>query len=167
MLSQQQGKILVKLAKQIISKDKIIIPDRPFLKLKRGVFVTLMIKNKLRGCMGLPYPTNMLGEAVTSAAKSAAYSDPRFPSITKQELIELEIEVSVLSKPTKTTLKDIKKGDGIILEFKGRSSLFLPQVWEQLPKKEQFLEELAIKAMLAKNDYKQANYQKFSVQIFK
>jgi hypothetical protein len=38
--------------------------------------------------------------------------------------------------------------DGVILEHEGRRATYLPQVWEGLPDKRRFLEELAKKAGL-------------------
>ena len=159
MLTKEQGQILLKIAKQAII-GKTISYDQPFLKQKRGVFVTLTIDNNLRGCIGMPYPTEQLGNAVINAAKSAAYEDPRFPPLSKQEIELTEIEISVLSLPKKCELKDIEKGDGVILESKGQSALFLPQVWETLPNKTEFLEQLSMKAFLPKDEYKIANFQK-------
>lgn len=166
MLTQEQGGLLVKLAKEAV-KGKVNMPNDSFLKEKRGLFVTLTIKGELRGCIGFPYPTTQLGKAVVEAARSAAFKDPRFSPLTEEEFELLDFEVSVLSKPIKCRLKSIKEGDGVILEAKGRSALFLPQVWEDLPDKKLFLEQLSLKAYLPRDAYKTADYQKFSVQVFK
>ena len=166
MLTEKQGKLIVGIARNAIKGDAEI-PDDSFLAEKRGVFVTLTQKGRLRGCIGFPYPTLPLGKAVASAARSAAFNDTRFPPLRKEDFSKVLIEVSVLSQPKKCKLKDIKKGDGVILEKDGRSALFLPQVWEELPDKKVFLEELSMKAYLESDAYKTADYQKFSVQCFK
>jgi len=72
-----------------------------------------------------------------------------------------------LSTPKKCDLEDIKKGDGVIIEKNGRQALFLPQVWEQLPSKEEFLGNLCIKAGLDRDEWrKKVDFYKFSCQIF-
>ena len=105
-----------------------------------GVFVTLnSLKNgekNLRGCIGYPYPTSRLVEAVIDSAINAATQDPRFYSLSLNELGKVVFEVSVLTPPEaievknpKEYLANIKVGeDGLIVEkgiFKG---LLLPQV---------------------------------------
>ncbi|VVB75291.1 Uncharacterised protein [Candidatus Tiddalikarchaeum anstoanum] len=166
MLAQIEGKTLLKIAVNAINKKRGLPKDN-FLKEKKGVFVTLTMKGELRGCIGLPFPVKPLGEAVIEAAESAAYADPRFPPISEDEKKDLVTEVSVLSTPVPVKLEDIKKGDGVILEYGFRNALFLPQVWEELPGKQLFLEQLSIKAGLNPDDYKKANFKKFSVQAFK
>ena len=66
---------------------------------KQGCFVTLKIDEKLRGCIGFPEPVFPLYKSIIESAKSAAFSDPRFLPLKKEELDEVEIEVSVLTKP--------------------------------------------------------------------
>ena len=53
---------------------------------------------------------------------------------------------------------------GIILKKNGRSSTFLPQVWEQLPDKVDFLEHLSMKAGLNKDDWKDAGMEYYEVE---
>ena len=69
------------------------------------MFVTLNVHERgaygLRGCIGLPYPTNPLIYAVMEAAESAAFSDPRFPPVQANELDGLTIEISVLTPPVR------------------------------------------------------------------
>tara|TARA_Y100000310_G_scaffold9084_1_gene9539 strand:+ start:437 stop:961 length:525 start_codon:yes stop_codon:yes gene_type:complete len=171
MYTKQDGLQLLKLARESIerefnNKEPEKLDNEKFNE-KRGVFVTLYENNQLRGCIGFPYPTLSLEEAIKHAAKSAAFSDPRFPELTEQELKDVKIEISVLSKPEKCKLKNIKKGDGVIIGKDNYSSLFLPQVWEQLPTKEEFLGNLCMKAGLDKDEWKKKiNFSKFSVKIF-
>lgn len=134
------------------------------LKEERGVFVTLTINNELRGCIGQVNPTP-LWKGVIEAARSSAFSDPRFMPLSKEEYKQVVIELSILSKPVKTTLKEISKGDGVIINENNHSALFLPQVWDQLPSKEEFLTNLALKAGLS--DYKNALFEKFTVKAWK
>lgn len=165
MLSKKEGEIILKLARDSIN-NKHDIPNLEFLKEKKGVFVTLTLNGELRGCIGLPYAVKELGEAVVEAAMSAAYGDPRFFPVSDSEKKTLKIEVSVLSKPVSASLDEIKHGDGVILSYQGEDALFLPQVWEQLPDKTEFLEQLSLKAGLDREAYKKAGYKKFSVQAF-
>jgi AmmeMemoRadiSam system protein A len=165
MLSSEQGLLLLRIARNAIDNCKDI-PNKLFLREKRGVFVTLTIHGELRGCIGLPYPVRPLGEAVSEAAVSAAYSDPRFNPLTETEKKLVKLEISVLTEPVPCKLTDIKKGDGVILLLGSNSALFLPQVWDELSDKTFFLEQLSMKAGLEKDDYKNASYKRFSVQIF-
>ncbi|GAI55106.1 unnamed protein product, partial [marine sediment metagenome] len=105
MLTLEEGKLLIKLARRTIETylregRKPQAPKVPAkLRESRGVFVTLNKKGELRGCIGHPLPQMPLIDAVIDSAISSATHDPRFPSITPEELPEVEIEVSVLSKP--------------------------------------------------------------------
>jgi AmmeMemoRadiSam system protein B/AmmeMemoRadiSam system protein A len=135
----------------------------------RGCFVTLTKKGNLRGCIGYLEGIKPLFLAVIDNARSAALNDPRFSSVKPAELNNIRVEVSVLtppvgfdySDPTDLLEKLTPGQDGLILT-KGRArSTFLPQVWEQLPDKVEFLERLALKAGLGRNDWKTATYQRY------
>ncbi|MEN3014120.1 MAG: AmmeMemoRadiSam system protein B [Endomicrobiia bacterium] len=149
-ISKESQKILLSLARQAIkeyvSSGKIIEykTDNKELLTPQAVFVTLTKKGHLRGCIGTTFPQYPLYQAVINMAIAAATEDPRFPQVTLEEIEDIKIEISVLS-PLKRVFshKDIKeKLHGVVVRRGGRSGLFLPQVWEQLPKKEQFLSEL-------------------------
>lgn len=113
-------------------------------------------------------------EAIIDNAKSCALRDPRFPQVTPDELDDIKVEVSVLTKPecisysnTDDLLnKIVAFKDGIILKKGFKQSTFLPQVWEQLPDKIEFLEHLAQKAGLGKNEWKTAEYKKYQAIHF-
>jgi AmmeMemoRadiSam system protein A len=135
----------------------------PALNAHRGCFVSLHVRGRLRGCIGTIEPTGSLADAVARNACSAAFSDPRFPAVTADELAGIQIEVSVLTEPRKLEFTDAEdlKGKlipgthGVILCRGGRSAVFLPQVWDQLPDKEKFLENLSIKCGLSKHAWKE------------
>ena len=105
-----------------------------------GVFVTLnqVLKGQktLRGCIGLPYPTTPLVQAVIEAVVSAATQDPRFPPVALEKLDQIAFEVSVLTPPELVTAEKptdypskIKVGqDGLIIENCYHKGLLLPQV---------------------------------------
>ncbi len=137
----------------------------PVLIEKCGVFVTLNEHVKgnrgLRGCIGLPYPTNPLIEAVMQAANSAAFEDPRFPPVQASEMNNLTVEISVLTPPEKleaapSELPDhVKVGrDGLIIGSGWQRGLLLPQVpvewgWSST----EFLTQCCVKAGLPKNSW--------------
>lgn len=143
MLSSEEGLFLVKIARESIktylNEMKVLdIPeDTPkALKEKRGAFVTLYKGGDLRGCIGYPEPTKILVKAVIEVAISAATQDPRFPPVTTDELEDIKVEVSVLTKPQPIPAKKpteypkkIKIGeDGLIVESGFYRGLLLPQV---------------------------------------
>ncbi len=105
---------------------------------KQGCFVTLNINSDLRGCIGFTEPIYPLWEAISNAAKAAAFQDPRFPPLKEDEFKKVKIEVSVLTKPEeiKGKKEDIPKHikigrDGLIIESPMGSGLLLPQVFTE------------------------------------
>ena len=168
---------LIKLVKEAIASEfsgkKIKIPEDKELSEKRGVFVTLTKNGELRGCIGFPYPTMPLGEAIFLAAKSAAFSDPRFPPLNEKEFIEVKVEVSVLSVPkeTRPIPENIRIGeDGLMCEYEGFGGLLLPQVAiEHKMNAEQFLRALCEKAGLPLDSWQKKGFKlwKFQAKIIK
>jgi MEMO1 family protein len=123
----------------------------------RATFVTLKKNDALRGCIGSITAHRPLINDVVANAYAAAFKDPRFPPLQKDELESLTLSISLLGKPegmmfdNETDFVDqIRPGaDGLIIEDQGRRAVFLPQVWEDLPTKPQFLAHLKQKAGLA------------------
>jgi hypothetical protein len=119
-----------------------------------ATFVTLLRDGKLRGCIGSLEAHRPLCEDVAANAVAAAFRDPRFPPVTKEEWLFCALEVSLLSRPKTIRFADeadllaqVRAGeDGIILECAGKRATYLPQVWEGLPQKERFFAELKRKA---------------------
>ena len=95
-------------------------------------------------------------ESVQRNAVQAAFHDPRFPPLTRRELPELDIEVSILSRPKPLVYQDgtdlISKlrvhVDGVVVRKGAAGATFLPQVWQQLPDPQLFLSRLCSKAGL-------------------
>ncbi len=164
-ISAEHGAYLVSLARQAIGEyfanGRKTTPDKSggILSEKRGVFVTLETYpgRELRGCIGYPLPIKELALAVVDSALSAAFEDPRFPPLDKNELGKVVIEVSVLSVPVEIRVKSpdeyprrIKIGrDGLIINYGYSSGLLLPQVpiewnWNET----EFLSHLCEKAGL-------------------
>lgn len=104
----------------------------PVFQEKRGVFVTLRRRGgELRGCIGTFSPDNPLYEAVSEMAVAAAFGDPRFPPVTREELRDLQFEISVLSpmQRVQDPLRQIQLGKhGVYIKKGLRSGTFLPQV---------------------------------------
>ena len=169
-ISDVDGEELVKTARLVITEyltnSKKIKLNQEFEKkfsFDSGVFVTLNKNNGLRGCIGFPLPYKKLSSALMDAAISAATEDSRFPSVKKEELIEITIEVTILTTPTKILVADpmeyvskIKVGrDGLIVKQGYNSGLLLPQVpleygWNE----EEFLNHTCEKAGLPKEEWK-------------
>lgn len=130
--------------------------DAPWLRQNGATFVTLTRDGALRGCIGSLQATRPLGDDVAQNAIAAAFRDPRFPAMSAAEWPGVRVEVSLLSAPKPMRFADeadllsqLRVGeDGVILEADGRRATFLPQVWEGIPDKRQFLRELARKAGL-------------------
>ncbi len=133
---------------------------------KQGAFVTLTRKGDLRGCIGHMAEDTPLSVTVAKMALSAALEDTRFYPVSKEELKDIEIEISVL-----TPMKEIKNyseivigRDGTVIQKGGRSAVFLPQVApEQGWSREEMLEHLCMKAGLPSDAYK-SNCRFFTFQ---
>jgi uncharacterized protein (TIGR00296 family) len=187
-LSLQEGKFIVNLARSAVKTyletgKTVKAPENTPKKLfeRCGVFVTInSLKNgekKLRGCIGYPYPTSPLVEAVIDSAVNAATQDPRFYPLSLSELDKVVFEVSVLTPPEtievenpKEYLAKIKVGeDGLIVEKGIYKGLLLPQVpveWEWC--EEEFLCQCCVKAGLPPDSWltKGTRIYKFQAIIF-
>jgi uncharacterized protein len=124
------------------------------LREPRGVFVTLTVDGRLNGCIGAIQGTEPLGHGVARYAWSAAFADPRLPSLRRDDYERLLIEISVLSRlsplPASSRpdlLGQLRPGlEGLVIAAGARQALFLPAVWEQLPDPDDFLDHLLVKA---------------------
>ena len=137
--SDQEKKAMIATARRAICSALRLEDDgddRPVGILKEkgyGVFVTLHLNGRLRGCIGRFTSDDTLQETIREMAQSAAFHDPRFPSLSKNEVHQIDIEVSVLSPVKKiSSIDEFKLGrDGIYI-IKGRNhGTFLPQVAEE------------------------------------
>ena len=138
---------------------------------KAGVFVTLKKNGSLRGCIGIIQPTDILARNIITSTRNSALNDHRFPPVRREEVDELEIEISVLSPPKKSKLEDIEIGKhGLIIEGRGKSSVYLPQVaTEQGWTFDQWLGSLCNKATLPTKYWtgNEAKFYTFTAQIIK
>ena len=104
-------------------------------------------------------------------AISAAFEDPRFPPLQKEELSLIEIEISVLSPLRKGTVEEVEVGKHGVYLIKGfRRGVLLPQVpveygWD----KKTFLEHVCLKAGLSPDCYKDPDTEiyLFTAEVFK
>lgn len=171
----EKYKPLLKLARESIScelnKKNLIVSDEIKNKFseKGACFVTLTIDEELRGCIGSLDARQELWKDVVENSKNAAFFDPRFNALTNKELPKIRIEISVLSKPQKFGIgkeifDKIDNKMGIILKKGFYSSTFLPQVWEMLPDKTEFLEHLSKKAGLSSNAWKDSELSFYRVE---
>jgi AmmeMemoRadiSam system protein A len=171
MIEDNDKKFLLELARKTINggtKENIISEDEisklpKLLTENRGCFVTLNLNKNLRGCIGYILPIEPLYKAVIDNAFNAAFKDPRFSPVSDNEKNDLHLEISVLTVPAALEYespddllnKITPLKDGVIIKKGFRSSTFLPQVWEQLPDKEEFFSHLCLKAGLKPDEWAQ------------
>ena len=126
----------------------------PELLERRSSFVTLRIRDELRGCIGTLEPSRTLAEDIWRNAYGAAFSDPRFPSLSAEEWGRSDLHISVLTTPAPMDvvsehdlLAQLRPGvDGLILELGAARATFLPAVWEQVDDPALFVRQLKFKA---------------------
>jgi uncharacterized protein (TIGR00296 family) len=182
----EDGELLIKFARENIEyflKNDRKIPVTEEIKEKfmdkYGAFVTLntrgVIDNSLRGCIGYIEPIYSLFEAIHRVSISSAIEDPRFPSVTLEEMENIVIELSILTPPKLIDVNDPEEyvnkivigRDGLIAERGMRRGLLLPQVpvdhgrnWEV----KTFLSHTCSKAYLDPDAWKDLKTKIFSFQ---
>ena len=180
-LTKEQGNQLLHFAREAIS---IYMEKKEYLKVKdpdawllenRATFVTLKIRGKLRGCIGHLHAIQDVHKDVIDNAVAAAFFDSRFSALKKEELDKVHIEISVISPPETLQFKgsedllrklDDKKGVTLIDKLNGLTlSTFLPQVWEEIPDRKEFLSNLCVKAGLPE-DYWEKHTDKLHVEVY-
>ncbi len=180
-LTQAHLRELVEIARKSLKEallgEPFIHTPSPELEEKAGAFVTLEKGGQLRGCIGYIEPIKPLWVAVKENAVNAALNDPRFPPVRPEELPSLDVEVSVLTPPepyhyeSPEELLDFleREKPGVVLSYGPYRAVFLPQVWEQLPEPELFLDELSLKAGLPPEVWREgrANIEVFKALIYK
>lgn len=160
----EKGRILLQIARASIAKalkvnnvDNVMIgKEAHWLGEPGATFITLTENGQLRGCIGSLSARQPLIEDVSSNAVSAALHDTRFEPVTADELKHIRIEVSLLSAlqpiafaSEADALAQLRPGiDGVMLEYGIYRSTFLPQVWDSLPRPQEFMAQLKMKAGL-------------------
>jgi AmmeMemoRadiSam system protein A len=155
-----RGRVLLAVARESLAEafelGGAVDHPEPWLAEPGATFVTLRRSGLLRGCVGSLRAYRPLRDDVRANARAAAFSDTRFPPLTREEFAVVELEVSLLSEPEplaaageREALALLRPGiDGVILDYRGARGTFLPQVWEQLPDPREFLAHLKHKAGL-------------------
>lgn len=166
--SDEQGKILLDLARKTIAarfgrgEEPESSEQHPELQERQAVFVSLKKKGQLRGCIGNLEPVGPLWQAIRDNALNAAFHDYRFSPLTSEELDEIHIDISLLTPAVVLDYADADDllaklcpgADGVILRLGAAKATFLPQVWQQLPRSEDFLGQLCRKAGLDKDAWR-------------
>lgn len=177
MIDKNGQKFLLALSRQtlvdyFVTGEKIYVnrdslPDKDFLE-KRATFVTLTKDKELRGCVGSLKARRALYEDIINNTLLAGFGDARFIPLKEAEISEIKIEISILSEPQvydcakEDLLKHIKSDiHGLIIQQGFNQATYLPQVWQDLPLKEHFLESLCQKAGLDKKSWKDNDTQLF------
>jgi AmmeMemoRadiSam system protein A len=156
------GAVLLQVARAEIAQalglevENTLPQDAAWLAVQGASFVTLTKAGELRGCIGSLEAHRTLIEDVRKNACAAAFDDPRFSPLRREEFDAVSVEVSLLSAPEPLTVETEAEAwarlrphiDGVVLEYDGHRATFLPQVWEQLPNPRQFLQQLKRKAGL-------------------
>ncbi|MCD6560615.1 MAG: AmmeMemoRadiSam system protein A [Deltaproteobacteria bacterium] len=180
-LTEEDGKFLLKVARDTIDRKLAGLEEtgKPDVKLsavfheKRGTFVTLTMHGNLRGCIGHIIPQESLIDGIRENAINSAFKDPRFLPLTRDEWENVKIEVSILTEPRPLTysdvdelLKKLRPGiDGLIIKKGFHQATFLPQVWDQLPEKEEFLGHLCLKAGLDGDAWRKGELEISTYQV--
>jgi hypothetical protein len=141
------------------------------LRQKRGAFVTLHKGDSLRGCIGYIRAQKPLYQTIQEMAQAAAFQDSRFKPVTKEELKDISIEISVLTPLQKINrIEEIAVGThGIYIVKDFHSGLLLPQVaTENSWDRETFLRHTCTKAGLPEDAWRESNAEiyVFSADIF-
>jgi uncharacterized protein len=135
-----------------------------------GVFVTLRRRARLRGCIGQIEAIEPIGQAVARCAMAAALDDPRFDPVRPDEIIEIEIEISAISRLERISLEAIEVGRHGLMVTRGyQRGLLLPQVALEFRwTRDRFLEETCVKGGMEKQAWKDpaARIEAFTAEVF-
>jgi len=160
MTTEQKQKLL-KIARNSLENHFDNVKEQPVTNNseKAATFVTLTKNGQLRGCVGTLLAFETLELSIIHNVLAAAFNDDRFPPLTKSELSTIKIEISILFPQQQINYADsedllnkiIFGQDGISIKYRNQSSTFLPQVWDQISDKKEFLNALCEKAGLPEN----------------
>ena len=181
-LTKEEEKFLLDIARRAIEyyfKTKNILEIKPQelpsekMIQEKATFVTLYIKNVIRGCMGSIEPKRPLSLDVVHNALKAAFADQKFIELKKDELPKIKITISILDNIVKLKAKNSKqilekilpKVHGVIIRNGYQTSTYLPAVWNEL-KKEQFLSELSEKVGLGKDGWKAEGVEIYTYETY-
>ena len=166
-LSQEDGATLLEVARTSVAHGLdhgtplSVVPREyaPALRAPGACFVTLHLREDLRGCTGTLEVRDPLVVDVAYNAHRSAFDDPRFSPLTRAEYADLDYHISVLSPleplpvdSEEDLLRKLRPGiDGLVLHDGTATATFLPAVWQTLPDPKDFVAELKRKAGLPAN----------------
>lgn len=159
-------------AEDVLARTELAeLSSLPLLAQRRGAFVTLTRHRRLRGCIGRVEPDSPLHALIPDVARSAAFSDPRFPPVVASELSSLMVEISLLSSLSPPVrARDILVGrHGVVVAGRGRRGLLLPQVAVEYGwTREEFVQQVCVKAGLARDAWRERGIrlQTFTAEVF-
>ena len=145
MFDTNREQTLLHLARAAIAKDFGFVshdlPRPAWLEEPGATFVTLTLHGQLHGCIGSLEANRPLIDDVRHNAVAAAFQDPRFAPLTKEEFADVIIDVALLSKPElirfsseEDALTQLNPGvDGVTLEYGSNRASFLPHAWAESP----------------------------------
>ena len=179
MLTADQRRKLLQIARDSITsvlerRDIRFVESDVEESLRRpaGAFVTLSTREgHLRGCIGSIHPVAPLFRAVSQSAMNAAFRDPRFSPVSREEWQHLELEISVMGPIERVLCFDeiLVGRDGLIISRGGLAGLLLPQVatehnWDR----ETFLSQTCVKAGLSPVAWRtpDTKIERFSAEVF-
>ena len=169
-----ERKMMLQIAHEAIAalvegRDVTFPVPSPHLAEPRGVFTTLYLGGKLRGCVGFPVASLSLFKAVAETARAAASQDPRFARVSLPEARGLRISISILSPLSSITPAEVEIGrHGLVISQGARRGLLLPQVpvehgWDR----NTFLEQTCLKAGLPPHAWRSgAQIEAFTAEVF-
>lgn len=181
-LTLEEQKILLRLAREAMERG-VRGEDLPPLDLSSlplslreegSSFITITSQGQLRGCIGALEAYQPLAEDVRQHAVAAALKDPRFPSVQEEELREIQIEISRLTRPIPLEYRDANDllsklrphVDGVILRSDVyRRATFLPQVWEKIPNAAEFLDNLCYKLGVEPDTWRRKHFEVLTYQV--
>lgn len=179
-MKQENKQYLLQLSRQVLeyyfsTGNKLIVEeilDQELIE-KRGTFVTLTMDGQLRGCIGHIEPTQAVYQDVIDNTLSAALEDDRFLPLEKEELNNLKIEISILTEPKVleySSVNDLLEKiitfkHGVIIQKDKNRATYLPQVWEEISNKEEFLTSLCKKAGLPIDEWQRENLEVWVYEV--
>ena len=155
---------------EVSDEDKARFDER------KGYFVCMKKRGKLRGCIGYVRGHLPLWEGVIDATQKIAFSDPAHPPLRKEELDAIKIEVYVLGALEKLDVHEHEEfmeridvgEDGIAIDVDGKTSVLLPDSVKECAAMEDFVDCLGEKAGMQRGEWKQREcvFYKFKTEKF-
>ncbi len=177
MFNTDPGKTLLHLARAAIGKELGFkshdLPRTGWLEEPGATFVTVTLNGQMRGCLGTLEAHLPLIEDVRQNAVAAAFQDPRYAPLTKEEFADVVIDVALLNAPEpirfsseEDALAQLKPGqDGVIFKYGSQAATFLPHAWADFPHARDFLAQLKKQAGLPEDFWSvDVNLSRFTIR---